>query len=70
MTTIEYPKFLAVALIDWYQAYLSPWKGFCCAHRALHGKSSCSEWIKRLIIRFGLIRAAPLALRRFHSCRL
>ncbi len=68
MAITENPRNFAVVAIDWYQAYLSPRKGFCCAHRALHGNSSCSEWIKRLIIRVGLIRTVPLAIRRFRSC--
>ncbi len=68
MAITEYPKNFAVVAIGWYQVYLSPRKGFCCAHRVLHGNSSCSEWIKRLIIRVGLIRTIPLAIRRFRSC--
>ncbi len=44
------PRRSIIVLIEWYQIYLSPRKGFCCAHRVLHGNDSCSEWVKRLII--------------------
>ncbi len=68
MTIIEYPRNFILVSIEWYQVYLSPRKGFCCAHRVLHGTDSCSEWIKRLVLRVGVIRAVPLSIRRFRSC--
>ena len=71
MVVFEFPRnftVITVIAIDWYQEYLSPRKGFYCAHRVLHGNNSCSEWIKRLIIRVGIFRAIPLAIRRFRSC--
>jgi len=33
-------------LISLYQRYVSPYKGFRCAHRVLHGGDSCSEYIQ------------------------
>jgi predicted nucleic acid-binding Zn ribbon protein len=35
---------IAVAGIDLYRRYLSPLKGFRCAHHALHGAGSCSTF--------------------------
>jgi putative component of membrane protein insertase Oxa1/YidC/SpoIIIJ protein YidD len=37
----------AVNTINWYQIYISPKKGFCCAYRIKHGGLSCSAVIKK-----------------------
>lgn len=68
---------MALLAIAGYQRYLSPHKGFCCAHRALWGGPSCSEFARlqlrsepfgvamgRLRARLGACRVAALALRR------
>lgn len=50
----------AVIAIDGYQRYISPYKGFCCAHRVLTGEDSCSEFAKQAILArgfFGSIKA-------------
>jgi len=59
---------LAVAAINGYQRYLSPRKGFKCAHRKLHGQESCSQYIKRIVEQEGLGRALSLAPVRFKAC--
>ena len=59
---------IAVNCIVGYQRYISPYKGFCCAHRAAHDGASCSEWAKRAINKVGLWGAFPLILRRFKAC--
>jgi putative component of membrane protein insertase Oxa1/YidC/SpoIIIJ protein YidD len=59
---------VAVGVIDLYQQYISPYKGFCCAHRAKHGRTSCSQFAKRLIEKVGLLRFWPLLTRRFERC--
>lgn len=53
-----------------YQRYLSPLKGFHCAHRRLHGGLSCSEYIKQTIAAQGLRRSLPLCRDRFQACRV
>lgn len=60
----------AIASIAAYQKHLSPRKGFHCAHRALHGGASCSEFVRRAIARHGLREARWLARARFGECRL
>ena len=60
---------LASAAISGYQRYLSPYKGFCCAHRALHGELTCSEAVKRLIQAHGVVAAWPHVRERFAQCR-
>src|SRR4051794_6706306 len=59
---------LAAGMIAGYQRYLSPHKGFCCAHRALHGGPSCSEFARRVVRRRGVGPLAPLLRRRFARC--
>ncbi|MEM5550874.1 membrane protein insertion efficiency factor YidD [Pseudoalteromonas neustonica] len=42
-------KYLALLLIRFYQKRISPYKGFRCAHAALHQGVSCSEAVKHII---------------------
>jgi len=62
-------KYLALALINFYQNYLSPYKGFSCAHSALNKGDSCSQAIKKIIIKHGLWRSYPLIKNRFKDCK-
>ncbi|MBD2481589.1 membrane protein insertion efficiency factor YidD [Planktothrix sp. FACHB-1365] len=59
----------AIAAITGYQKYLSPRKGFSCAYRVLHDSDSCSQHIKRLIAKYGIIDAIPLARKRLKACK-
>jgi len=60
----------SVALaITAYQQFVSPHKGFCCAHRYLNGGLSCSQAVKRLVLNHGLIESLPLVRARFEACR-
>jgi uncharacterized protein len=54
--------------IRFYQQYLSPYKGFRCAHRALHGRTSCSEFARRAVVRYGPARMVELLERRLSRC--
>ena len=61
---------IAAMLIRMYQRYISPYKGFRCAHRVLHGGASCSEFA-RLYVQEHSVWAMPSALRlRFRECRM
>jgi len=51
-----------------YQKYISPHKGYRCAHRALHGSWSCSEYVKRMVDRYGVRKGFKLAILRFQAC--
>jgi putative component of membrane protein insertase Oxa1/YidC/SpoIIIJ protein YidD len=57
-------------LISGYQKYLSPHKGFSCAHRVWHRGESCSQYTKRAIVERGLISAFPLVRERFQECKV
>ncbi|MEN8446983.1 MAG: membrane protein insertion efficiency factor YidD [Cyanobacteria bacterium J06555_13] len=60
---------VASKLIRGYQKYLSPYKGYHCAHRVLHGGDSCSQYIKTQIEDVGVFKATPLAFSRFQACK-
>jgi uncharacterized protein len=45
----------AIRAIDWYQATISPRKGFSCAYRVAWGGRSCSGVVKNAFQRAGLI---------------
>jgi len=55
-------------LITGYQRYLLPYKGFRCAHRVLHGGSSCSAFAKQVLLRRGVVEAFLRMRRRFVAC--
>jgi putative component of membrane protein insertase Oxa1/YidC/SpoIIIJ protein YidD len=52
-----------------YQRYISPNKGFSCAHRNIHGGASCSEHFRLLVTSYGLSEAVPLFQRRLEDCQ-
>ncbi|HAZ49213.1 MAG TPA: hypothetical protein DDW76_23430 [Cyanobacteria bacterium UBA11369] len=53
-----------IASIKAYQRYISPHKGFSCAHRLLYGGESCSGYIKGAAQK-GLLQALSSARERF-----
>lgn len=59
---------LAIKAINFYQKYISPYKGFNCAHRVATGETSCSGYGKKVIKRFGLVIGMKLLNRRFYDC--
>ncbi|MGD1716834.1 membrane protein insertion efficiency factor YidD [Dapis sp. BLCC M172] len=60
---------IAVALISGYQQYVSPRKGFSCAHRILYGDESCSHYIKRMFMEQDFSEAIAAARQRFKACK-
>jgi putative component of membrane protein insertase Oxa1/YidC/SpoIIIJ protein YidD len=59
---------MAITSITGYQKYLSPHKGFKCAHRVLYGGKSCSEYVKGAIATEGLLAAISASRQRFTAC--
>ncbi len=59
---------LALLLIRAYQRWISPHKGFACAHRVHRGGASCSSAGFRLIRRHGLRQGLPLLRERLRRC--
>jgi putative component of membrane protein insertase Oxa1/YidC/SpoIIIJ protein YidD len=60
---------LAAAAIRGYQRWISPYKGFVCAHRRLYDGHSCSEFARLAILRCGLKAALPGIRNQFSECR-
>ena len=60
---------LAVTAIRGYQKFISPHKGFSCAHRVLYGCESCSQYFKQVIAEEGILTAIANAKGRFQECR-
>ncbi|ABD55891.1 membrane protein insertion efficiency factor YidD [Jannaschia sp. CCS1] len=60
---------LALGAIWGYQRYVSPHKGFRCAHSVLHGGTGCSGYAKHAIRDHGLWGAIPAIRQRFRDCR-
>ena len=66
MFSIDAPALTGIAL---YQRWLSPHKGFRCAHAAFYGGESCSAAIARTIRKRGLVGSGPAIAARFAACR-
>ena len=60
---------LAVTAISGYQKFISPRKGFSCAHRVLYGCESCSQYFKQVVAEEGIATAIANARGRFQECR-
>lgn len=52
-----------------YQSYLSPYKGFSCAHRQVYGGVSCSEYFRQSVQNEGLAGALPHFQQRLRACK-
>jgi exo-beta-1,3-glucanase (GH17 family)/putative component of membrane protein insertase Oxa1/YidC/SpoIIIJ protein YidD len=61
-------KAIAILLIELYQRFLSPYKGYRCAHAAYHRGPSCSAAVKEILCRHGVLVGLPLVRRRFVEC--
>lgn len=72
-TTLSLPRFrpsawAALSGIYAYQRWLSPRKGYRCAHGVLHGGPGCSGYAKERIAEVGLWKAIPDIRQRFADC--
>ncbi len=56
--------------ISYYQKYLSPLKGYSCAHRILHRGESCSQYVKRTFGEQNFKTALSMTRERFNECSL
>lgn len=65
----SFSRKIGIVAIAGYQKYISPHKGFVCAHRVLYGGESCSTYIKRVISEEGLIVAWGKSHNRFQGCK-
>lgn len=58
----------AAGLITLYQRFVSPHKGFVCAHRALHHGPSCSAYVKNSLLSEGLWHTLTRLPARARAC--
>lgn len=58
----------AVAAISVYQRFLSPYKGYCCAHRAHRRGASCSGFAKSAFRDSGFLDAFNAVRARLREC--
>jgi uncharacterized protein len=61
---------VAVGAIQLYRQYLSPRKGFRCAHNAVYGGGSCSDFGLRVFRRYSLLFGWHLLQLRFAACKI
>ena len=59
-----------IYLINLYQKYLSPHKGYCCAYKVYHNDVSCSEFTKNSIKNLGFFQAMSSIKQRFQDCKI
>ena len=59
---------LMVALIRGYQRFLSPYKGYACAHRVKFGGASCSEYGRQVFAAEGWQAGLAKLRARFRAC--
>ena len=60
---------IAILWIKGYQKYISPYKGYKCAYSYYTKGCSCSEYAKKSIIHYGIIKSIPLIDLRLKECR-
>ena len=51
-----------------YQQHVSPRKGWSCAHRVAHGGDSCSDAVRAIVRRRGIVRGVRPTVQRFVAC--
>ena len=72
LDTIGLQKFTG-NLVDFairdYQRYISPHKGFSCAHRKLYGEASCSGYFRESVANEGLSKSLQLFPDRLAECK-
>ncbi|NEO86319.1 MAG: membrane protein insertion efficiency factor YidD [Spirulina sp. SIO3F2] len=59
----------SLTLVDLYQHYLSPRKGFCCAYRVLYGELSCSAYFRQQVEHQGVWGAIEPLRSRLKACK-
>ncbi|MEM1297870.1 MAG: membrane protein insertion efficiency factor YidD [Pseudomonadota bacterium] len=62
-------SWISLRLIGAYQRWISPYKGFRCAHSILHGGTGCSGYAKAAIREHGIWSAIAPIRQRFRDCR-
>ena len=61
---------IATIVIRLYQRFVSPYKGFRCAHACLHKGASCSNAVLAIVKQHGFFRGYANIKARLHACKL
>ena len=61
-------KKFVLLLILFYQKFISPYKGFCCAYHQYTGRASCSGLGYRAIRYYGVLKGVGVLNVRFRKC--
>ncbi len=61
---------IAILGINGYQKYVSPYKGYKCAYSYYTKECSCSEYAKKNIMTYGIMKSIPLINLRLKECRV
>tara|TARA_R110000868_G_scaffold408587_1_gene691983 strand:- start:3078 stop:3344 length:267 start_codon:yes stop_codon:yes gene_type:complete len=61
-------KSIGLLLINIYQKYISPRKGFKCAYGQITGRWTCSSFGKIAISKHGLLKGVLLINRQMKNC--
>lgn len=59
----------AIFSINFYQKYISPNKGYCCAYKYYSTKDSCSEFAKKSFMKYGFIKSIMLTKIHLKKCK-
>lgn len=62
-------RFLATRAIRGYQKWISPHKGFCCAHHVMNGDGTCSQYGLVVFEEHPFFDAWRRLRERFDECR-
>lgn len=65
-----FPQYLSIGLIRFYQKFLSPRKGFCCAYRKHTGGRSCSGFALVAVRRYGVSALWRSFPKRLDECKI
>lgn len=60
---------VTLQLIDHYQRYISPIKGFKCPAGQLYGETTCSAAVKNIVKNKGIFKGLPAIYQQFSSCK-
>ncbi|MFC1585125.1 membrane protein insertion efficiency factor YidD [Fibrobacterota bacterium] len=61
-------KPIVLSGIRFYQEFISPRKGWHCAHNAKNNQTSCSNYASSRIRKYGIIKGLYLSKKRFGDC--
>lgn len=64
------PQYLVIGLIRFYQRFISPHKGFCCARHQRVGGRSCSNFALVAVRRYGVSALWQLFPKRLEACKV